>query len=161
MKKLAFLSITALLLVAGLTGCGGGATKVDWELRVTGAVSAPLTLSYSDLTEMEQTDLSDILMNKSLGEDEITSWSGVLLEEILNQAGASADYVSITTIAADGYAIEISRDEAQGAIVALKKSGEWIINVAEEKDKGPIRMVCPETPASRWVFQLQEIQVNE
>ena len=110
---------------------------------------------------MEQTDLSDVLMDKSLGEDEITSWSGVLMEEILNQAGASAGYVSITTVAADGYAIEISRDEVQGAIVALKKSGEWIVDVAEEQDKGPIRMVCPETPANRWVFQLEEIQVNE
>lgn len=150
-----------LLLVAGLTGCGGGAPKVDWELQVTGAVNTPLTLSYSDLAEMEQSDLSDVLMDKSLGEDEVTSWSGVLLEEILNQAGASADYVSITTIAADGYAIEISKDEVQGAIVALKKSGEWIVNAEGEEDKGPIRMVCPETPANRWVFQLQEVQVNE
>ena len=149
-----------LLLAVGLAGCGG-APKVDWELAVNGAVSTPLSLSYSELAGMEQTDLSDVMMDKSLGEDEVTSWSGVSLQAILTQAGASADYVSITTVASDGYAIEISRDEVQGAIVALKKSGEWIVDVAEEKDKGPIRMVCPETPANRWVFQLEEIQVNE
>ncbi len=148
-----------LLLVVGLTGCGG-APKVDWELAVTGAVSTPLSLGYGELTGMEQVDLSDVLMDKSLGEDEVTSWSGVSLEAILEQAGAG-DYVSITAVASDGYAIEISKDEVQAAIVALKKSGEWIVNVAEEEDKGPIRLVCPETPANRWVFQLQEIQVNE
>jgi DMSO/TMAO reductase YedYZ molybdopterin-dependent catalytic subunit len=159
-KNLAFLSIVALLLVAGLAGCGG-APKVDWELNITGTVSTPLTLSYSDLAAMDQVDLSDVLMEKSLGEDVVTSWSGVPLEEILNQAGASANYVSVTALAADGYAIEISRDELQGAIVALKTSDEWIVNAAEEEGKGPIRLVCPETPANRWVFQLEEIQVNE
>jgi DMSO/TMAO reductase YedYZ molybdopterin-dependent catalytic subunit len=160
MKRKGMVFLIALLLGVGLAGCGGGAPKVDWELKITGAVSTPLTLSYSDLVEMEQIDLNDVLMEKSLGEDVVTSWSGVPLEMILNQAGAG-DYGSITALAADGYAIEISEDEAQGAIVALKSSGEWIVNVAEEEGKGPIRLVCPETPANRWVFQLQELQVNE
>jgi DMSO/TMAO reductase YedYZ molybdopterin-dependent catalytic subunit len=159
MKRKSIGSLIALLLVVGLAGCGG-APKVDWELKITGAVSTPLTLSYSELVGMEQTDLNDILMEKSLGEDVMTSWSGVPLETILNQAGAG-DYSSITALAADGYAIEISKDEAQGATVALKSNGEWIVNVAEEEGKGPIRLVCPETPANRWVFQLQELQVNE
>ncbi len=148
-----------VLLAVGLAGCGG-VPKVDWELAVTGAVSTPLSLSHSELAGMELVDLNDILMEKSLGEDIVTSWSGVPLETILNQAGAG-DYVSITAVAADGYAIEISKDETLSAIVALKSQGEWIVNVAEEEGKGPIRLVCPETPANRWVFQLQEIQVNE
>jgi DMSO/TMAO reductase YedYZ molybdopterin-dependent catalytic subunit len=140
-------------------GCGDGAPKVDWELEVSGAVGKPLTLSYSELTKMDQMDLTDILMEKSLGEDETGSWSGVALAEIFAQADASASYVSVTALAADGYAIEISKDELQNAIVALKKDGEWITEA--EPDKGPIRMVCPETPANRWVFQLQAIEVNE
>ena len=151
--------LTLIVLALLLAGCGG-APKVDWELKIAGAVSTPLTLSYSDLAEMEMVDLNDILMEKSLGEDVVTSWSGVPLETILSRAGAG-DYGSITALAADGYAIEISRDEAQGAVVALKKSGEWIVNAADEEGKGPIRLVCPETPANRWVFQLQELQVNE
>ena len=153
------LVLLILLLAVGLTGCGG-APKVDWELAITGAVSTPLTLGYDDLAGMEFVDLNDILMEKSLGEDVVTSWSGVPLETILSQAGAG-DYVSITALAADGYAIEISRDETQSAIVALKSHGEWIVDVPEEEGKGPMRLVCPETPANRWVFQLQEIQVNE
>ena len=151
------LFITVLLLSAVLTGCGGAAPKVDWDLSVSGAVSSPLTLSYAELAGMPQTELNEILMERSLGEDTIGDWSGVTLDEILKKAGAG-EYVSITTVAGDGYAIEISKDELQDAIVALKENGEWIAEA--DLDHGPIRLVCPYTPANRWVFQLMELQVN-
>lgn len=158
-KISSLLILTSLVLVIALSGCGGSAPKVDWELKVSGAVDKPLTLSFNDLVDMPQVDLTDIDMEKSTGEDEVTSWSGVPVDEIFKSAGASSDYVTITALAADGYAIEISKDELQGAIVALKDQGEWIAEVTP--DKGPIRLVCPQTPANRWVFQLQEITVNK
>lgn len=147
----------ALLLALVLAGCGGAAPKVDWTLGVSGAVSTPLTLSYADLAGMPQVDLQEILMERSLGEDTVGDWSGVPLTAILDDAGA-AEYVSITAVAGDGYAIEISRDELQDAIVALKENDEWIAE--SDVDHGPIRLVCPHTPANRWVFQLKELQVN-
>ena len=160
MKRQHWLWITALALLAlTLTACGS-APKVDWELRVSGDVDTPLNLSYAELTEMEQKDLNEILMEKSLGEDVITSWSGVPVDAIFEQAGVG-EYSTVTALAADGYAIEVTKDEMQGAIVALQTSGEWIPNVKEEEGKGPIRLVCPETPANRWVFQLQELQVSQ
>ena len=147
--------VVALLL--SLTACGGSAPDVEWTLGVSGAVSNPLTLSYAELVDMPQTELSEILMEKSLGEDTTGDWSGVSLEEVLTQAGAG-DYVSITAVAGDGYAIEISKDELQDAIVALQENGEWVAEA--DPDHGPIRLVCPYTPANRWVFQLMELQVN-
>jgi hypothetical protein len=60
--------------------------------------------------------------------------------------------------AADGYAIEISRDEMVDGIVALKQGGDWIVNVDEKA--GPIRLVFPTTPANRWVYQVTGISVN-
>jgi DMSO/TMAO reductase YedYZ molybdopterin-dependent catalytic subunit len=148
---------TVLLLSLVLAGCGSTAPKVDWDLSVSGAVSNPLTLSYAELAGMPQTELNEILMERSLGEDTIGDWSGVTLDEILKRAGAG-EYVSITAVAGDGYAIEISKDELQDAIVALKENGEWIAEA--DLDHGPIRLVCPYTPANRWVFQLMELQVN-
>jgi DMSO/TMAO reductase YedYZ molybdopterin-dependent catalytic subunit len=150
-------SAVALLLVLGLVACGGAAPDVDWTLGVSGAVSSPLTLSFAELADMSQTELSDILMEKSLGEDTTGTWSGIALAEILSKAGAG-EYVSITAVAGDGYAIEISKDELQDAIVALKENDEWIVEA--DPDHGPIRLVCPHTPANRWVFQLKELQVN-
>ena len=151
------LFVLVLLLAVGLAGCGSAAPRVDWDLSVSGAVSNPLTLSYAELAEMPQTELNEILMERSLGEDTIGDWSGVTLDEILKEAGAG-EYVSITAVAGDGYAIEISKDELQDAIVALKENGEWIAEA--DLDHGPIRLVCPYTPANRWVFQLMELQVN-
>jgi DMSO/TMAO reductase YedYZ molybdopterin-dependent catalytic subunit len=149
-------AIVAVLLLS-LVACGGGAPDVEWTLGVGGAVDTQLSLSYAELVDMPQAELSDILMEKSLGEDTTGDWSGVSLEEILTQAGAD-DYVSITAVAGDGYAIEISKDELQDAIVALKEDGEWIAEA--DSDHGPIRLVSPYTPANRWVFQLMELQVN-
>ena len=151
------LLVVVLLLAVVLSSCGGAAPDVDWTLGVSGAVGTPLSLSYAELAEMPQTDLSEILMEKSLGEDTTGDWSGVALTELLDKAGAG-EFVSITAVAGDGYAIEISKDELEGAIVALKENGEWIAEA--DVDHGPIRMVCPHTPANRWVFQLMELQVN-
>lgn len=148
--------ILVLGLLAALTACGG-APKVEWTLEISGAVSTPLTLDYGTLVQLPRTELKDLLMQKSLGEDEVASWSGVALDEIFEQAGVS-DYATVTATAGDGYAVEISHDELQGAIIALKKDDKWITQA--EPDKGPIRLVCPETPANRWVFQIQKIQVN-
>jgi DMSO/TMAO reductase YedYZ molybdopterin-dependent catalytic subunit len=149
--------IVLLLLAVTLAGCGAAAPKVEWTLGVSGAVTSPLSLSYAELAGMPQTDLNDILMEKSTGEDTTGDWSGVALAELLDKAGAG-EYVSITAVAGDGYAIEISKDELQDAIVALKENGEWIAEA--DPDHGPIRLVCPYTPANRWAFQLLELQVN-
>jgi DMSO/TMAO reductase YedYZ molybdopterin-dependent catalytic subunit len=156
MRNKAVLTVT-LLLVLGLAACGGAAPDEDWTLSVSGAVSSPLGLSYAELADMPQTSLESILMEKSLGEDTTSDWSGVALTEILDKAGAG-EFVSITATAADGYAIEISADELQDAIVALKENGKWIAE--SDADHGPIRLVCPHTPANRWLFQLMQLQVN-
>jgi DMSO/TMAO reductase YedYZ molybdopterin-dependent catalytic subunit len=154
-KYFVLLLLSSLLLL--LTACSG-VPKVDWELKITGDVETPLTLTFKDLAEREQVDLTDILMEKSTGEDEIRSWSGPALAPILEEAGAG-EISTITAVAGDGYAVEISADELTDAIIAVKDAGEWIPDVSP--DKGPIRLVTPDTPANRWVFQLVEIQVNQ
>ena len=150
--------ILFLIIPLVLAACGG-TPNVDWELSVSGDVSNPITITYDELAEMEQVNLDDILMEKSRGEDEVRSFSGVPLNTILEMAGAPEDYSTITVKAADGYAIEISKDEMVDGIVAMKQAGEWITDA--DPDAGPIRLVFPMTPANRWVFQVTEIVVNQ
>ncbi len=152
--------ITVILILAGIlfSACSSS-PNVDWNVKVIGAVESPLDLSFKDLVKLPQTDLNDIMMDKSIGEDELTTWSGVKLDELLSQAGAAADFATITAIAADGYAIEISKDELKDAIIALKQNDEWIQKL--DREHGPLRLVCPQTPANRWVYQLTEIQINQ
>jgi DMSO/TMAO reductase YedYZ molybdopterin-dependent catalytic subunit len=151
--------LTIVLLAAFLVGCGPKAPDVDWTLKISGEVTTPLELSFADLAAMDQIELNDILMEKTTGDDVITSWSGVSLDEILTKAGAAADYVSITAIASDGYSIEITKEELTGAIIALKDGDDWIAEI--ETDKGPIRLVAPSTPANRWVYAIMELQINK
>ena len=152
------LLFVGVLILLSLTACGGGAPQVDWELKISGDVENPTTFSYQDLAARDEIDLTDILMEKSTGEDEVRSWSGPALEGLLEEAGAG-DISTITAFAADGYAVEISAGELSNAIIALKDNGEWIPDVSP--DKGPIRLVTPDTPANRWVFQITELQVNQ
>lgn len=155
-----FTTITWLimLLIPILLAACNSAPNVDWELSITGDVTNPITYSYKELASKDLVDLDDVLMEKSRGEDEVRSFSGVDLGILLAEAGASADYSTVTAMAADGYAIEISRDEMVNGIVALKQNGDWIVKV--DPGAGPIRLVFPETPANRWVFQVTEIIVN-
>jgi DMSO/TMAO reductase YedYZ molybdopterin-dependent catalytic subunit len=154
-KKL--LWVLAIILPMLLTACSG-APKVDWELTISGDVSNPVTYTFGELAKMEMVDLNDVNMEKSRGEDEVRSFSGISLSSLLEAAGAPEDYSTITAVAGDGYAIEISKDEMTDGIVAMKQSGNWIVD--EDPDAGPIRLVFPLTPANRWVFQIQEIIVN-
>jgi DMSO/TMAO reductase YedYZ molybdopterin-dependent catalytic subunit len=145
------------ILMIALSGCSN-APKVDWTVEINGAVSKPLTLRYADLAKRKQVELRDVLMRRSQGEDTVNTWVGPDLASILEEAGVSANATGITALAADGYAMQMTMDDLQGAIIALKQDGEWI---ADDEDQGPIRLVCPEKPANHWLFQLAEIKVEE
>ncbi len=155
LKKIRWL----ILLVVPMLLIACGAPNVEWELKISGNVSNPITYSFDELAKMEFVDLNDVLMERSRGEDEVRSFSGVPLDKLLEAAGAPDDISTITAIAADGYAIEISKDEMVNGIVALMQSGEWIVD--EDPDAGPIRLVFPTMPANRWIFQVNEIVINQ
>ena len=158
MKRHVFL-LVAFVTMATLviSACGGGAPKVDWEVRITGAVSNPLTLTYKDLAKRDAATLKDVLMRRSQGEDTVNTWEGPPLSPILEEAGLSGKATGVLCTAADGYAREMALPDLQDAIVALKVDGEWIAT----DEKGPIRLVVPNKPANHWLFQLVEIQVVE
>ena len=153
---------TIILLVVGslaiaLTACATH-PNVDWKLQISGAVNKPLGLTYADLAGMPQKELKDVLMQKTTSEDTVNTWVGVPLDELATKTGADPQYVTILAKGDDGYEILISKNELKDAIIALKMDGNWIA----EKDKahGPIRLVCPDTPASKWIYALVEIQFN-
>lgn len=152
------LKISLLILLVTLLAACNSAPKVDWDLSISGAVSNPSVFSYEELAAMPQVDLTDVLMEKSRGEDEVRSFSGVELSLLLESVGAADGFSSITAKAADGYAIEITPDELVDGIVALKDGNDWIVK--SDPKSGPIRLVFPATPANRWVFQVNEIVVN-
>jgi DMSO/TMAO reductase YedYZ molybdopterin-dependent catalytic subunit len=157
-RWMSLLILSALLV--GLVGCGSGAPKVDWEIKIIGAVDQPLTVSYTDLVNRPQVKLEDILMQRSQGEDTIDTWEGPALWPILEEASISPNATAITVTAADGYAVQIALSDMpkERTIIALKYNDEWS---AEDKEHGPLRIVVDGLPANNWIFQLIEIKVEE
>ncbi|HUV74075.1 MAG TPA: molybdopterin-dependent oxidoreductase [Anaerolineae bacterium] len=153
------LLVAAVLLIAGCGGTvGPQSPEVDWTLNVEGEVGNSLALSYADLAAMEQSSLSQVLMQKSRGEDTVNDWEGVSLSAIMEQAEAVPAASRITAMAADGYAIMIPMADLENAIVALKMDGDWI--TTSDPDHGPIRLVVPNKPSNHWIFQLEMIVVE-
>ncbi len=159
MQKLKIRSFVLVLLLAGLmlSACSS-APKVDWTVQIEAPAITPLSLSYSALAAKPQTDLKDVLMQKTTGTDSISSWRGVSLADLFKEAGAPATYTSLSVEAADGYVMEIPFSELTDAIIALQENGKWIVE--SDPDHGPIRLVAPTVPANRWVYALVKISVN-
>ena len=150
--------VVLLVALVALSACAPRAPKVDWELEVTGAVSQPLTLSFDDLAGRDLDKLDKVVMERSEGDPDENAWEGVLLSKILDEAGASASATAIIFRAADEYEREVPLSDVGTAVVALKQDGTWL---AEDGQYGPVRIVIPGLPGSRWVGQLVEIEVLE
>lgn len=155
-KRMGRLILVAAAIVV-LAACGERPPRVDWAVSIEGSVGGPFNFTYRELVGMSQTNLNDLSLQESPGEIEIASWSGVPVEHLFREVGIT-EYSKVTAMAADGYAVEISREELADAIIALKKDGAWIINV--EPEMAPVRLVCPEAPASRWVSQLESLRIE-
>ncbi len=162
-KRIALLIVLAMLLAPMLTACAGtgggasGAPKVDWKVSISGAVSKPLTLTYADLAKRKQTTLKDVEMVRSQGETTKNAWTGPALADIFKDAGISASATGVTCIASDGYAMEMTMQDIDRAIIALKQDDKWF----DTDPKGPLRLVAPDKTANFWVAQLTEIRVTE
>jgi DMSO/TMAO reductase YedYZ molybdopterin-dependent catalytic subunit len=135
------------------------------ELRIAGAVSAPLVLTVADLKKMPRKTLSVVNPHDKKKE----TYEGVLLEDLLSKAGvpqgeqlrgaSMATYVIAE--ATDGYRVVFSLAELDSGIL------ESEIIVADTMDgaplsaqQGPFRVVAPhEKRPARWVRMLKSITV--
>src|SRR5271154_89115 len=132
-----------LVLLAPLYG-----QDVDAKLTIAGDVATPLSLAKSDLAKLPRTSVSV----KGEGTDEETKYEGVLLYDILKQAGAPLDKqlmgkalaTYLLAEARDGYQVVYSLAEldpnfgANRIIVADTVNGKPLFPY-----QGPFRLVVP------------------
>lgn len=135
------------------------------ELRVSGAVNTPLSLSADDLKKMPRKTVS--VMNSHEKRQE--TYAGVPVEEILKRAGvpegeqmrgsAMASYVLAE--AEDGYRVVFSAAELDSGMTDSE------VIVADTMDgaplgvkQGPFKLVAPhEKRPARWVRMLKSLTV--
>ena len=135
------------------------------ELRIGGAVATPLVLTIADLKKMPRKSLT--VMNPHDKKQE--HYEGVLLEEILRQAGApqgeelrgAAIAIYVLLEAEDGYRVTFSLAELDSGIQDSEVTVADTMDGAALPEKvGPFRLVAPhEKRPARWVRMLKTITV--
>jgi DMSO/TMAO reductase YedYZ molybdopterin-dependent catalytic subunit len=154
-----------LLLLAPKTIAQTTATASASELRIVGAVSAPLVLTVADLKKMPRKTLTVVNAHDKKTE----TYEGVLLEELLHRAGVPRGEqlrgpsmgIYVIAEAEDGYRVVFSLAELDSGII------ESEVIVADTMDgaplaakQGPFRLVAPhEKRPARWVRMLKSITV--
>jgi len=155
----------AVLFVAVASAAFGQSGQAGAQLRISGDVEKPLTLSAEDLKSLPRTTLR--VMNTHSGMNE--SYEGVRLIEVLQRAGvplgeklrepAMATYVLAS--ARDGYRVLFSLPELDPAfddsevLIADTLDGAKL-----GEQEGPYKLVVPhDKRPARWIRILQSIQV--
>lgn len=116
-----------------------------WVVPITGLVSNPLSLDYSQLLAMESVEQYNTLecVSNDVGGDLISTakWTGVKFSDILAQAGVMPNATYVVFKATDGYSVGIPLTKAMdpGTILAYQMNG-----VPLPTEHGfPARMIVP------------------
>jgi len=135
------------------------------QLKISGAVSTPLTLTLPDLKGMPRTTLH--VSNPH--ENKTETYEGVLLEELLRRAGVPqgdqlrgkrmATYVIAE--AEDGYQVVFSLAELDSGITNSEVLvADTVDGAPIDAKRGPFRLVVPhDKRPARWVRMLKSIAV--
>jgi DMSO/TMAO reductase YedYZ molybdopterin-dependent catalytic subunit len=161
-----------ILLVAVLTGflpewfdASAQTQTTGGDLRISGAVSTPLVLTVADLKKMPRKTLA--VMNSH--EKKAEAYEGVLLEELLHDAGvAQGEQLRGSSMATyviaegkDGYRVVFSLAELDSGILESEVIVADTMDGAPLAEKqGPLRLIAPhEKRPVRWVRMLKSITV--
>jgi DMSO/TMAO reductase YedYZ molybdopterin-dependent catalytic subunit len=128
----------------------------EWDLTVTGLVDRPFVVSLDELKAMPSVTLTFDIHCVTKWSKFDTSWTGVRVRDLLDQAGVQAGATHVLEHAEYGYTTnlpiaDITTDEA---IVAYAFEGEEI----EPIHGGPVRIVVPHLyfwKSAKWVRALE------
>jgi DMSO/TMAO reductase YedYZ molybdopterin-dependent catalytic subunit len=133
------------------------------ELRISGAVTTPLTLTVADLKKMPRRTLTVVNPHDKKTE----TYEGVLVEELLHRAGVpqgeqlrgSSMATYVIAEADDGYRVIFSLAELDSGIEDSEIIVADTLDGAPMAPKvGPFRLVAPhEKRPARWVRMLKSL----
>ncbi|MCK4341729.1 MAG: molybdopterin-dependent oxidoreductase [Phycisphaerae bacterium] len=131
----------------------------NYTLELTGVgLGRPAAYSFEQLSQMEVIRLDNVLMQKSHGPDEMTSWRGPALETLLKAAEIKPGPMYLTLEAMDGYKLRCTRLELDSAIIALQ-DGQGR-RLSQLDNTTPLRLVPPKLTGNYWISNLVRIIVE-
>lgn len=139
----------------------------SWKLKITGAVDNPIELSYSDLTSMStrESDVTLSCVSNEVGGGLVSNgrWTGVMLSDVLKEAGMSPDKISraseqLVGRSVDGWTGGFKTNiafDGREALVAFGLNGSEL----PVKHGYPMRLVVPGlygyVSATKWLTELE------
>jgi DMSO/TMAO reductase YedYZ molybdopterin-dependent catalytic subunit len=138
-----------------------------WTLNITGAVDNPIELSYDDLLSLptREADITLSCISNEVGGGLISNarWTGVLLSDVLQEAGLSQDKIASASEQlvgrsvddwTSGFPTEIAFDGRE-ALVAFGMNDEEL----PLKNGYPVRLVVPGlygyVSATKWLTEIE------
>ena len=120
----------SLILLATLMGCGGspagdGEPAGETSLQVTGNVENEMTW-----TEEEVRSMDTIESQRENNEGELSTYTGVPIEALLEEAGVPNDATTVTFVAEDDYTADVELAEVMACndcIVSFRNQGGFSI----------------------------------
>ncbi len=138
------------------------ADRAKWAVEIKGMVDTPLRLTYDDLLALPQVEriITLCCVSNEVGDEYVGNavWRGVMLKEILDQAGIRAGVEQVFSTSLDGWTcgfpIELATD-GRDAMVALGMNG-----AALPLEHGwPARLVVPGVygyvSATKWLSSIE------
>ncbi|MCW2785310.1 MAG: oxidoreductase [Marmoricola sp.] len=141
----------------------------EWSLRIHGMVDKEITLSYSDLVSRQFTEdwVTLCCVSNEVGGNLISNawWSGVLIRDILAEAGVHPEADAVKQTSKDGWTcgtpLSALTDPNRNAMLAVAMNGEPLPIV----HGFPVRMVVPGlygyVSATKWVVDLEVTQFGK
>ena len=134
-----------------------GKTKVDittWKLAIKGAVEKPFALDYEQMLARSENEVTATL-DCTDGWYTTQYWRGVLLTELLAQAGVKDNAKGFILRAISGYAAVFTMAEAEEILLSTYVGDQ----VYDHLHGFPLRAVVPSRRGWQWVKWLVEIEV--
>jgi DMSO/TMAO reductase YedYZ molybdopterin-dependent catalytic subunit len=135
----------------------------DWQLRIHGMVDREITFTYQDLIDRTLTEAWVTLccVSNEVGGDLVGNayWSGVLVRDLLAQAGVQAGANAVLQTSRDGWncgtPLAALTDPNRNAMLAVAMNGEPL----PVQHGFPVRMVVPGlygyVSATKWLVDLE------
>ena len=133
--------------------------KENYKLQITGLVERNLNYTYDEVITQYQLYKKVVTLYCVEGWDVTILWEGVLLEDLLGEAGLGQDVNTVIFHAFDGYTTSLPLDYIieNDIIIAHKMNG-----VSLPPERGfPFQLVAESKLGYKWIKWITEIEISD
>lgn len=135
----------------------------EGTLQIRGNVNNPINLTLAQMKTYQPVTVSVSLSSSGNPEENgVYNYTGITLQELLNQTEIRGEVKTIFIQASDGYGTTLTIQEAQkqNTVIAYQKDG-LALSALKDGGEGPLRLIIGDDEyAQRWIRGVTIIEVN-